>query len=206
MVTHFAGDALEMRRAGDGAVTLRGTFPYGVPAILTDGGRTGRPQKEVIESRAFAFRVEDPMEDIHLLVGHSFDKPLASKLTGALKLVDSALALTFVATISAAIAATSYGRDALAQIEAGLAVGLSPGFRLPPKRAVADAESMTEEPDDGALDAQGRPQRGAMIRHVKSALLYEMSIVVRPAYPEAGVSMRSMAPARVVRPAALRWR
>jgi hypothetical protein len=179
-----AGD-LELRQDGGGA-RLRGRFPYNRAAVLSDGGRTGRPQKERIASRAFSYRVERPDEDIHLLVGHSFDAPLASKATGTLKLRDTDAALTFDAEISPTIAQTSHDRDVLALIQAGLALGLSPGFRIPPRRAVPDAEEVEEEGDNPA-----RGEHGAIIRTVKEALLYELSIVTRPAYPEAQVEMRN---------------
>jgi hypothetical protein len=89
---------LELRRSDDGSHHLRGRFPYGKPAVLSDGGRNGRPQKEVIEPRAFSYRVDLPGEDIHLLVGHDYDMPLASKKTGTLNLRDTAEALVFDAT------------------------------------------------------------------------------------------------------------
>ncbi len=181
---------LELRRDRDGSTRLRGRFPYGKPAVLSDGGRTGRPRKEVIAPRAFSHRVEDPDAEIHLLLGHDFDHPLASKLTNTLDLRDSDDALSFEAVISAAVAETSHGRDALALIGAGLAVGLSPGFRIPPERAVPDAEEVEEEPDDGP----GSERRGALIRTVKAALLYELSIVTRQAYQEAQVEARSWSP------------
>ena len=197
----FAGE-LEVRRAGDGGTRLRGAFPYGKAAVLSDGGRTGRPRKELIEPRAFAFRVEDPKEDIHLLFGHDYGMPLASRATGTLTLQDTAAALIFDAVIPRAIAETTHGRDALALIAAGLAVGISPGFRIPPQRAVKEAETVEEEPDDGSLDDDGQPRRGAIIRRVKAALLYELSIVTRPAYPEAQVEARNWryAPRAITRP------
>lgn len=186
-----AGGGLELRRDDDGGARLAGRFPYGRPAVLSDGGRTGRPRKEVIASHAFGFRVNRPDEDIHLLVGHDYDHPLASKLTGTLSLRDTAEALLFDARVTPAIAATTHGRDALALIAAGLAVGISPGFRIPPERAVPDAEEIDQEADDGTLDAQGQPRRGAIIRTIKAALLYELSVVTRPAYPEAQIEARA---------------
>lgn len=197
---------LELRREADGSHRLSGRFPYGVAAVLSDGGRSGRPQKEVIEPRAFAYRVDDPKEDIHLLVGHDYDHPLASKGTGSLKLRDTAAALVFDAVISRSIAETNHGRDALALIGAGLAVGLSPGFRIPPSRAVPNAETIEEEGDN--------PERGehrAIIRRVRAALLYELSVVTRPAYPEAQVEARSWdlapkSPPRALGASLARWR
>lgn len=178
---------LEVRRSKRGGRRLKGRFPYGKRAVLSDGGRTGRPKKEAFAPKALAYRVDAPDKEIHLLVGHDFNRPLASKLTGSMVLTDTAEALTFEANISPDIAATSYGRDVLAQIDAGLAYGISPGFRIPPRRAVPRAEIITEEPDDGTLDEYGEPRRGALIRTILQALLYELSIVTRPAYKDSTI-------------------
>jgi uncharacterized protein len=202
MLWAHASGALELRRQSDGGARLRGTFPYGKEAVLSDGGRHGRPRKEVIESRAFAYRVELPDEEIHLLVGHDFDHPLASKLTGTLSLRDTPSALLFDAVIPRAVAETTHARDALALIGAGLAVGISPGFRVPPERAVKNAETFEDGPDD--------PENGehrAIIRRVHQALLYELSIVTRPMYAEAQVEARRWSPERVQRTGGFyRWR
>ena len=76
-------------------------------------------------------------------------------------------------------------RDILASIDAGLTLGISPGFRIPPARAVAKAETITQEPIDPAAG-----QHGAIIRTIHQALLFELSIVTRPAYDQAQVEMR----------------
>ncbi|MCT8989014.1 HK97 family phage prohead protease [Chelativorans sp. SCAU2101] len=178
---------LEIRRSKRGGRRLKGRFPYGKRAVLSDGGRTGRPKKERFAPRAFSYRVEAPDKEIHLLMGHDFNRPLASKLTGTLQLRDTPEALTFTADITPEIAATSYGRDVLAQIDSGLAYGISPGFRIPPRRAVPNAEKIEQEPDDGTIDEDGEPRRGAIIRTILSALLYELSIVTRPAYKESTI-------------------
>ena len=199
---------LELRRQADGSTRLSGSFPYNRTAVLSDGGRNGRPRKESFASRAFSYRVEDPTAEVHLLVGHSYDRPLASRGAGTLRLTDSDAALSFEATILPAIAETSHGRDALAMIAAGLAVGLSPGFRMPPARAVPpeQAETITEEPM--------RPERGehgALIRTIFAALLFELSVVTRAAYDEAQVEARNWNPApspiaRASSAAFRRWR
>jgi len=185
MLWGVTGGGLELRRAGDGSVQLSGRFPYGKPAVLSDGGRTGRPKKEVIAPGAFSYRVEMPTEDIHLLVGHSYDHPLASKATNTLSLRDTAAALLFTAVITREMQQVSWVADILTAIAAGLAVGISPGFRIPPERAVPDAEEIEEE-DDNPENGEHR----AIIRTIKSALLYELSVVTRPAYPEAQVELR----------------
>lgn len=171
------GGVLEIRKRGGGAVVMRGRFPYGKRAVLSDGGRNGgRPKKEIIAPKAFAYRVNDPTSEIHLLIGHDYGKPLASRGAGTMALTDTAAALTFEATIPEEMQRVSYVRDALAAVSAGLMVGLSPGFRLPPQRTVAKAETITDEdPREGT----------AIIRTVHDALLYELSLVTVPAYKEA---------------------
>ena len=186
-----AATELTTRMESDGSRTLSGRFPYGKTATLSDGGRRNRPRKERFASKAFEFRVEQPDTEIHLLVGHDFDKPLASKLSDTLKLTDTAEALSFEARILPAVLETQHARDAFALLTSGLAVGLSPGFRIPPERAVNDAEEVEQEPDNGEPDENGDPQRGALIRTIKAALLFELSIVTRPAFEDAQIEERS---------------
>jgi hypothetical protein len=196
---------IEVRAEEDGSRTIAGRFPYNSTATVSDGGRKGRPRKERFAPKAFEYRVEDPDAEIHLLVGHDFDRPLASKLSDTLKLEDTEEALSFEANILPAVAETQHAKDALALIASGLSVGLSPGFRLPPERAVEDAEKVEREPDKG----EGSNERGAIIRTVKAALLFELSIVTRPAFEEAEVQARNWSPVVAVprtRPAVWRWR
>jgi HK97 family phage prohead protease len=174
---------LELRAARKGRRRLRGRFPYKKRAVLSDGGRKGgRPVKESFEPGAFTHSINSPDQDIHLLVGHSFDAPLASKKTGTLTFDDTKEALTFDAEITEAIADTSYGSDILKQIDSGLSVGISPGFRLPPPRAVAKPEVYTDEGHDPA-----RGMHNARIRTILQAILFELSVVTRPAYSEATI-------------------
>lgn len=203
---HLGG--LEVRKPAPGraGTVLRGRFPYNRPAVLSDGGRTGRPRKEMIAPGAFSYRLDRPDEDIHLLVGHSYDRPLASRKAGTLTFEDTPEALIFDAVIVPEIERTSYARDVLAAIGAGLIMGISPGFRLPPERAVPEPERIEDEghdPENGA--------HNAIIRTVLAALLYEISLVTRPAYPEAQVEERNWqvtpeAPDAGLSRALARWR
>lgn len=190
---------LELRREGK-QTRISGSFPYNSKATLSDGGRTGRPRKERFKSGAFRHSVESRTQEIHILVGHDFGKPLASKLSGSLDLRDTAAALTFTATLSDAVLNTSHGRDAMAMLEAGLIGGISPGFRIPPQRAVPNAESVEDEdPSEGQ----------AIIRTVNDAILFELSLVTRPAYPETQVEQRNWTPSVIVTSncnARYRWR
>lgn len=181
---HDSG-ALELRKRASGALALRGRFPYNKAAVLTDGGRTGRPRKEVIASRAFGYRINRPDEDIHLLVGHDYGQPLASRGAGTLDIKDSDEAVTLEATITEEMQQVSWVKDLLAAMTAGLIAGLSPGFRIPPERAVKDAEKVEEE--DPALGT-------AIIRTIFAALLYEISLVTRPAYPDTQIEARNWKP------------
>ncbi|MDP2051111.1 MAG: HK97 family phage prohead protease [Cypionkella sp.] len=186
------GGGLEVRRKPDGSVRLEGLFPYGEQAELSDGGRDGRPLVEIIEPGAFAYRIGFPdAKNIHLLHGHTFDKPLASVKERSLMLRDTPKGVEIAATISATILQAQYARDAVAQIESGLATGISPGFRIPPARVIP--RNQAEVIEEGKVDpASGR--HGAIIRRIRSALLYEFSIVTRPAYHGAQIEMRSWQP------------
>lgn len=166
--------SLELRTEG-GETRLRAIFPYGRPAVLSDGGRTGRPRQEVIAARAFADRLGSG-EDVHFLSGHDFNKPLASRSAGTLTLTETDDALTVEATISADMAGVSYVRDFLSAHAAGLVRGLSPGFRVRP-----GGEKVEERGD-------------AILRTIRAADLIEVSAVTRPAYPEAQIEARNWQP------------
>jgi HK97 family phage prohead protease len=174
--------ALELRAARDGSRRLTGRFPYNKRAVLSDGGKTGRPQKEVFAPKAFAYRIEKPDEEIHLLIGHDYDRPLASRSAGTFFVSDSPEAVTFEAVILPELQKASYVQDFFAGFAAGLVLGISPGFRIPPKRVEPNAEVTTEEdPADGM----------ALIRTIFSALLFEFSMVTVPAYKDTTVEERS---------------
>lgn len=181
---HIGG--LEVRKTGGGSVRLRGSFPYGSLATLSDGGRNGgRPRKEQFAPRAFAYNVEREDVDIMFLSGHRFDKPLASRKAGTLDLRDTDEALLMEATITPEIQETTWARDFLAAFGAGLVLGLSPGFRIPPQKTVPNAETVEEEDP-----AQGN----ALIRTISAALLWELSAVTKPAYDDAQISARNWKP------------
>lgn len=163
---------LEVRYSADGATVLRGRFPYAVPTDL-QGGRERR--REVFEARAFGASVADG-GDIHLLVHHDFDRPLASRSAGSLKIEDDDDALTFEATLSSEMRSVGYAADFLGTLSAGLVGGISPGFRVP------------EGGDYVKRDGAG------LIRVVRQADLIEISAVTKPAYPQAQIEARRWGP------------
>ena len=203
----FDAASLELRADQSGWRVIHGRFPYGKWAVLSDGGKTGRPRKERFAPGAFRYSLENVKQSpIHLLFGHSYDKPLASTETGTLAFHDSAEALTFDAVIVEEVSKISWIQDLFQLILAGLSIGLSPGFRIPPERAVEIAEKIEQEPHDPS-----RGMFGAILRTILEAILFELSIVTRPAYDQAQVEMRNwqvtesglVTPKRV---GALRWR
>lgn len=156
--------ALEVRSDG-GETRLRATFPYARETELAPGRR------EVVASRAFADRIESG-EDIHLLAGHDYEKPLASRAAGTLTLNDTDAALHLEARIDGG---TSWARDFLAAHASGLIRGLSPGFRVLP-----GGDRVVARGDD-------------LVRTVTRAALFELSAVTVPAYPAAQIEARSWA-------------
>jgi len=176
--------SLELRASQNGARKLAGRFPYNKWAVLSDGGKTGRPKKERFAPGAFTYSLEHVDDSpIHLLAGHSYDR--ANK---TLTLTDTDTELLFEAILTPEVVSITWVQDLLRLIEAGLSVGLSPGFRIPPERAVpaGEAELIENEgynPSKGAFNA--------ILRTILQAILFELSIVTRPAYDEAQVEARN---------------
>jgi len=177
---------LELRAAGDGTRRLKGRFPYKKRAVIDSGGGGRRPKKEEFAPKAFSYAVDDPDREVHLLIGHSFDKPLASKKAGTLILLDNAVELAFEAILTPDIQRTSWAADFIASYSAGLVGGISPGFRVAPPEVVdLPEETVEEDPEEG----------DALIRTIFAAILFELSMVTRPAYHETEASLRSFDPA-----------
>ena len=172
MLTGASLGAVELRRAPDGAIRLRGRFPYSTAATLRGGPD---PRREVFAARAFAPRIEAGA-DIHLLVQHDYDRPLASRAAGSLRLEDRDDALAFEAEIAPELRGAGYVTDFLAGLEAGLVRGLSPGFRVP-----AGGETVKR---NGA----------GLTRVIARAELLELSAVTVPAYEDAQIEARRWSP------------
>ena len=162
MLWGAASGALELR-ATEGGVRVSGRFPYNVETELVPG------RFEVFEARAFSGRIEAG-EDLHLLSGHDYQKPLASRSAGSLEIRETPEALEFEARIEGG---TSWATDFLAAYKAGLVRGLSPGFRVP-----AGGET---------IERRGN----GLLRRITRAELFEVSTVTRPAFEAAQVEARS---------------
>jgi hypothetical protein len=120
--------------------------------------------------------------DVHLLIHHDFDRPLASRSAGSLELHDDQDALTFTATLAPELRSVGYVQDFLGTLAAGLIGGISPGFRVP-----------------HGGDKVRRDGTGVM-RVVRSADLIEISAVTKPAYPAAQIEARNWTPDGPIQP------
>ena len=205
----FPGE-LEIRAKGDRRA-LRGRFPYSSGpgrgmATIADRGRTrkeriagdafgwqvrkfaevqqdlGRAiEAKVDEARIELLRQELERRNVHILSGHSYDRPLGDLRSGTASVTSTREAVTFEVDLPDDM--PSYMADAVKQIRAGLAGGISPGFRVPPASAVRDAETTESEPGNANVQ----------VRVINQAVLHELSIVTRPAYSETDVDVRSLA-------------
>lgn len=169
---------VELRRRSGRRPQLRGSFPYGKLATISNRGRV---RKERIASRAFGFAIDDAEREISLLYGHSYDTPLASRAAGSLVIADSAEAVSFRATLPREAEQPTWMRDTVLAVEAGLIGGLSPGFIVPPQDVVPGAQRFVPEPGNPSVS----------IREIAEAVLLEMSLVTRPAYGGTTVEARA---------------
>ena len=169
---------IEVRNNG-GVSSIVGEFLYNDIATISDRGTV---RKETFSPGAFDFVLQDEARDVHLLSGHSFDKPLASRSGRSLMLESTKAALLFEAILPDVSARPSWMDDAIRALAVGLVGGVSPGFRVPPKSVVPDAEELVDE--------EGNPD--VKIRRINHAVLYELSLVTRPAYGGTDVDIRSM--------------
>ena len=134
-------------------------------------------------ARIELLRQEAERRNVHVLAGHSFDKPLGDMLRGGASVTSTREAVTFEVDLPPEDAMPTYMADTVRMVRAGLAGGISPGFRVPPATAVRDAETMEAEPGNPAVQ----------VRVINQAVLAELSIVTRPAYSETDVDVRSLA-------------
>lgn len=214
----FIDGELEIRARGDRR-SLRGRFPYSEGpgrkmATVRDRGRVRKErigpdafgwqmrefsklQKQMAEmieaavdqARIELIRQELERRNVHILAGHSYDKPLGDLKSGTATITSSREAVEFEVNLPPEDSMPSYMRDTVQMVRAGLAGGVSPGFRVPPAGTVANAESLEPEP--------GNP--GVQVRVINEAVLLEMSVVTRPAYSETDIAARAFDPAPPVR-------
>ena len=206
----YSVERLEIRRRGGGGRSLSGRFGYsqGPGRRMATLRNRGMRRKERIQKKAFNFslrefkRLKDDLDkmlkqgaaqaeieaaqeelsrrNVHVLAGHDFNKPLGSLATGA-TIIETDDAIEFNVDLPEDENQwPSYMVDTVKQVEAGLIGGISPGFIVPPRDVVPDAE--TEEPEPG--------NEAVTVRVIKHAVLFELSLVTRPSYSETSVDVR----------------
>ena len=181
----FQPGNIELRQEGSRR-TLRGKFPYGKRATVRDRGKV---RKEEFATYSLGFAIQDTARPIHLLIGHSFDRPIAVRsaagalvaAVAALTITDSESGVEFATEIAAEDELPTYLTDMLRMLELGLVGGISPGFSVPPIGVVPGAEELVPEP--------GNP--GVSIHRINQAVLHELSLVTRPAYGETEIDLRA---------------
>ena len=139
-------------------------------------------ESAVDEARVQIIRQELERRNIHVLAGHSYDKPLGDMLRSGARVTSTREALEFELELPGEADQPGYMRDMVNMIRAGLIGGISPGFRVPPKSVVPNGERL--EPEIGNPAVQ--------VRVIENAVLSELSIVTRPAYSDTDVDVRAL--------------
>ena len=139
-------------------------------------------ESAVDEARAQLLRQELERRNIHVLAGHSYDRPMGDMLRSGARVTSTREALEFEVELPPEGDQPGYMRDAIAMIRAGLIGGISPGFRVPPRGIVANAERLEAEPGNPAVQ----------VRVIENTVLSELSIVTRPAYSDTDIDVRAL--------------
>ena len=158
---------LEIRAGNEG---IEGEFAYGADAIIS---ATGRIRKEQIAPGAFTYAIAEPTREINLVLGDN-SRPLASKISGSLKIEDTPTALKFKVE---KLPRTSYVADFLSMLRSksvtpGVLPLFSPTPRSVARRLFANGKAVEEEPEEG--------NPSVFRRIVRSGLLTALSILFRP--------------------------
>ena len=197
--------AFEIRARGGGRF-LSGRFPLGKTATVRARGRTRKerfkPDSMSWQTREFAKlqnekadvikssvddarkqtlieQLEDAIEkrNTFLLVGHSYDRAIADMASGTLIVAHTRAAVEIEAELPDDDKMPSWVRDAVLAVQGKQLRGISPGFNVP-----RGGEHLERE-DPSAGDS--------MIRVIDDAVVFEYSLVARPAYAQTEVDARA---------------
>ncbi len=202
------GFEIRVRDRGGGRV-LSGKFPLGKTATIRSKGRVRKerfaPDSMSWQVREFAKlqgeladvmkssldearkqilieRLEDAIEkrNTFLLVGHDYNRAVADMRSGTLAVTHKADAVEIEAELPDVADMPSWVRDAVLAVQGKQLRGISPGFQVPAK----GGERLVPEAGDG----------DAMVREITDAVVFEYSLVARPAYPQTEVDARADVP------------
>ena len=198
--------ALEIRARDRGGRVLSGRFPLNKTATVRSGGRVRKErfapdsmgwqvrefqklQAELadvanqkiaqVQKEILIEQLEDAIEkrNTFLLVGHSYDRAIADMRSGTLAVVHKADAVELEATLPDDDQMPSWVRDAVLAVKGKQLRGISPGFNVPR----GGEKLIREDPNLG----------DSMIREISDAVVYEFSLVARPAYSGTDVDARA---------------
>ena len=197
---------LEIRAREDGGRTIHASFPYNKTATVRSSGRARKERfasgslswqtrqfeklqvefnemlDQTIEDAVSQIRYDALLDglarrDTHLLVGHDFNRPVASMTGGNLRIRHTPDAVEIEADIGAVGEEPSWIEDAVKSVRRGGTTGVSPGFQVP---ATKGSERFIPEPNGPS-----------MIREIVDAVAYEYSLVSRPSYANSAVDVRA---------------
>ena len=140
-------------------------MPFESPSLLLD--EDGAQFVELIAADAFDGTIDSGSE-VMMLLSHEWDKPLARRTSGRLELSREADGIHFTATPPD----TTLAQDLIKDIAAGNIRGMSFGF--------------------SASEDEWFERDGQLTRRVLKGVLYEISPVVNPAYPDTAIASRSL--------------
>ena len=196
---------LEIRAKGAGRV-LTASFPYGKTATIRSAGRVRKErfasgsmgwqvrefeklQGQMAEALASTMdkarrellveQLDDALErrNTHLLVGHDFNRPIGDMRSGTLRVNHTRAAVELEADLATDADMPSWVADAVKAVRGGQLRGVSPGFNVGSK----GAERFVPEEGSG----------GSMVREILDAVVFEYSLVARPAYAGTAVDARA---------------
>ena len=99
----------------------------------------------VDEARVQVLRQELERRNIHVLAGHSFDKPMGDMLRTGARVQSTREAVEFELELPGEADQPGYMKDVVAMVRAGLIGGISPGFRVPSRAVVPNGERLEPE-------------------------------------------------------------
>ena len=161
---HTAPVKLEVRESAMGAEYLTVT---GYAAVFDQMSLDLGGFREIIEPGAFA-DVLGASPDVHLVIGHNMDLPLARTRNGTLELGEDIRGLKMWARIDSRL---SYAKDLAVQLKSGLVDQMSFAFTIP------------EGGDTWTVDDAGSVTR--TVNRIDG--LYDVSVVAAGAYPQTDV-------------------
>ena len=201
-------DDLEIRQSGRNRKILSGIFRYGRTATRSDRGRVRKERfspgsmdyaikkfaelnkrlSEIIDQGIAEIalerqRLEQAVDrtNIFILSGHDFNKPIGSTKAGNVRIASNRINLSFEVDLPEESNTPTYLADLLKTIDGRIVdLGISPGFRVPPRSVAPNGEQLVQDPGESVLT-----------RQINQAVLKELSLVSSPNYSGTEIELRN---------------